>query len=291
MSLNTKCNACSKLVHEEDSICCSFCCTWIHLKCSSLSNYEFEIYKNNDNLKWQCLKCTFEELPFSNLQNFQFKNIFNLNKLSKKENFLNKLKYKSYCTVCNRKNHLRNTAVPCQICDSFIHKKCSGLEKKYLDNIEYSNLLENWQCPTCRLTLFPLASLNDEDFFDFFRSKKQLKTMANISVSSLKESIPALFSVDKFNQDNTTMNLNCDYYDFDELNNLASSTMESLENYLKIFHNNICSLQGNFDKLDSFLDNLLFSFDIISLSETWNSKSKTYIFDADDISGYQKYIG
>ena len=67
--------------------------------------------------------------------------------------------------------------------------------------------------------------------------------------------------------------------------------MESLGNYLKIFHNNICSLQGNFDKLDSFLDNLLFSFAIMSLSETWNSKSKTYIFDAGDVSGYQKYIG
>ena len=90
MSLNTKCNACSKIVHEEGSICCSFCCTWIHLKCSRLSNYE---------------KCS---------------------------------------------------------------NKCSGLDKKYLDNIEYSNLLENWQCPTCRLTLVPLASLNDEDFFDFF---------------------------------------------------------------------------------------------------------------------------
>ena len=34
---------------------------------------------------------------------------------------------------------------------------------------------------------------------------------------SLKENIPARFSVDKFNQDNTTMNLNCDYYDLDEI--------------------------------------------------------------------------
>ena len=74
----------------------------------------------------------------------------------------------------------------------------------------------------------------------------------NVSMSSLKENIPALFSVDKFNQDNTTTNLNCDYYDLDEINNLASSTLESLETSLKNFHTNICSLQGNFDKLDSF---------------------------------------
>ena len=105
-------------------------------------------------------------------------------------------------------------------------------------------------------------------------------------MSSLKENTPALFSVDKFNQDNTTMNLNHGYYDLDEINNLASSTLESLETSLKIFHTNICSLQGNFDKLDSFLDNLLFSFDVISLSETWNSKSKTYLFYAGDIHGY-----
>ena len=110
--------------------------------------------------------------------------------------------------------------------------------------------------------------MDDEEFFDFFRSTKKLNNTINVSMLSLKENIPALFSVDKFNQDNTTMNLNCDYYDLDEINNLALSTLESLETSLKIFHTNICSLQGNFDKLDSFLDNLLFYFDVISLSET-----------------------
>ena len=89
----------------------------------------------------------------------------------------------------------------------------------------------------------------------------------------------------------TTMNLNWDYYDLDEINNLAPSILEFLETSLKVFHTNKCSLQGNFDKLDSFLDNLLFSFDVISLSETWNSKSKTYLFDEGNIHGYQKYIG
>ena len=125
--------------------------------------------------------------------------------------------------------------------------KC--LDKGYLDNIKYSDLLSYWQCQTCKINLFPLTSLDGEEFFDFFCSTKKLNNAVNVSMSSLKENIPALFSVDKFNQDNTTMNLNCDYYDLDEINNLASSTLDSLETPLKIFHTNICSLQGNFDKL------------------------------------------
>ena len=291
MQINTKCNICCKLVDEEDSICCSFCCIWIHLKYSDLSNYEFDIYRKNEHLKWQCPKCTIEELPFSTLESKQTKKLFSQNHVSKKDRYLKNLKYKSHCCVCDRKNHLRNKAVPCQMCNSFIHQKCSGLDKGYLDNIKHSDLLSYWQCQTWKINLFPLTSLDDEEFFDFFRSTKKLNNTINVSMSSLKEKIPALFSVDKFNQDHTTMNLNCDYYDLDEINNLASSTLESLETSLKIFHTNICSLQGNFDELDSFLDNLLFSFDIISLSETWNSKSKTYLFDAGDIHGYQKYIG
>ena len=74
MQINTKCNVCCKLVDEEDSICCSSCCIWIHLKCSGLSNYEFEIYRKNEHLKWQCLKCTIEELLFSTLESKQIKN-------------------------------------------------------------------------------------------------------------------------------------------------------------------------------------------------------------------------
>ena len=100
---------------------------------------------------------------------------------------------------------------------------------------KYSDLLSYWQCQTCKINLFPLTSLDGEEFFDFFCSTKKLNNTINVSMSSLKENIPALFSVDKFNQDNTTMNLNCEYYDLDEINNLASSTLESLETSLKIF--------------------------------------------------------
>ena len=45
MQINSKCNVCCKLVDEEDSICCSSCCIWIHLSALGLSNYEFEIYR------------------------------------------------------------------------------------------------------------------------------------------------------------------------------------------------------------------------------------------------------
>ena len=60
-----------------------------------------------------------------------------------------------------------------------------------------------------------------------------------------------------------------------------------------LFHTNICSIQGNFDKLELLLDEIndVHCFDIISLTETWNPQSKEHLFHSKSLTGYQKYIG
>ena len=55
-----------------------------------------------------------------------------------------------------------------------------------------------------------------------------------------------------------------------------------------LLHTNICSLQGNFEKLEMLLRDLEYQFDVIALTETWNNDNNPS-FRAGVLPGYQKY--
>ena len=81
--------------------------------------------------------------------------------------------------------------------------------------------------------------------------------------------------------------MNFNYYEFHKLiNSLKSNKSENFS----IFHSNICSLQGNFDKLEILLDNLEHQFDITALTETWHMEGDVN-FTPSILPGYQKYEG
>ena len=52
-----------------------------------------------------------------------------------------------------------------------------------------------------------------------------------------------------------------------------------------VFHTNICSLQGNFEKLQTLITNLEFKFSVIAISETWTSESKINIYKPNNLKG------
>ena len=66
-------------------------------------------------------------------------------------------------------------------------------------------------------------------------------------------------------------------------------TTPNSENF-SLLHSNICSLQGNFDKLESLIDHLDYKFDVVALSETWETKGNAS-FTAGNLPGYQKVEG
>ena len=64
-----------------------------------------------------------------------------------------------------------------------------------------------------------------------------------------------------------------------------------MTDHLRYFHTNIRSLKVNHDNLTNLLDSLKPRFDVISLTETWNSNVNDAYFLADSIEGYTDYIG
>ena len=82
--------------------------------------------------------------------------------------------------------------------------------------------------------------------------------------------------------------MNFNYYETHEFHKLINSLKSNKSENFSIFHSNICSLQGNFDKLEILLDNLEHQFDIIALTETWHMEGDVN-FTPGILPGYQKY--
>ena len=57
-----------------------------------------------------------------------------------------------------------------------------------------------------------------------------------------------------------------------------------------MLHTNICSLQNTFYKLEVFLNNLKYEFDIVTLTETRHEENNV-TFKPGLLWGYQKYKG
>ena len=52
------CSTCTKGVNDEDAIFCSACDHWVHLKCTDLTETQFNYHINNPEETYFCLKCT-----------------------------------------------------------------------------------------------------------------------------------------------------------------------------------------------------------------------------------------
>ena len=106
------CRQCKRKVGKGDSICCSCCSVWHHLKCSGLSKTEFENHTKNKNLYWSCPDCV----------------VYRCEKYVK---VIVKNQERIFCDCCNK----------------WLHKKCSVLETNVFETLSNSN--EPWFCWDC----------------------------------------------------------------------------------------------------------------------------------------------
>ena len=106
------CKQCKRKVGKGDSICCSCCSVWYHLKCSGLSKTEFENLTKNKNLYWSCPDCT-------------------VYRCAKKAKIIGKKQKCIFCDYCNKQ----------------VHKMCSLLKTNVFETLSNSN--EPWFCWDC----------------------------------------------------------------------------------------------------------------------------------------------
>ena len=208
-----------------------------------------------------CSTCLSSEIPFSNVTNTH---IDTFNSLDAITHILN------ICTECHKEiNH--KDQLKCKLGNHFIHKKCSNSN---LNDINHST----WSCKNCKL--FPFDDLNDNDLIEnlITANQEQVKRRAKIKlinrIEELKTILPNIEIPDPMNDDphdNPVINFN--YYEINKLIKLTSNIKQ--ENHMSFFHSNIRSYDKNFDELDTLLCKIPYKFDIIGLTETWDSPGRT----------------
>jgi hypothetical protein len=254
-----------------------------------------------ENELWHCKKCYSNIFPFTNIDNNKFEKLFD----NKKKDLIipNITDLSNTCSVCTKTLYNKNKGIPCNMCNALIHRKCTKLKVKELINL-IKNDLPSWECSACIKLKFPFSDIPDCEIEEqtFNSNFNCICKTKNISSQNITKEIfnfsKMNFDTDKnFNietdnndiEDATQLSVDFSYYLTHDFHKLIQK-QKSPKN-ISILHSNICSLRGNFDKLEQLIINLDHEFDVIALTETWNSNEKSHLFKPGLLEGYQPYDG
>ena len=301
-----KCLKCKFHVLDKDKgIQCDSCDSWIHIKCTNLTNKDYEHFINNNELPWYCKLCMNHIFPFTSLDPINFSDVFKVDKYeqkSKMSNIINVNKLKNECPVCTRKLNKPLRGIPCLTCKSLVHRRCSKLSTQEINLFFNSSLYKNYECYCCMGTKFALNNVNDETLYTLsFNSNMQCPCLTHALLNTDADKYKLKFDVDDYEKE---LNFSTgpdildyvnvftpafEYYDVHKFHKLAMKDKSNTD--FSIFHTNICSLQGNFEKLEILLHDLDYRFSVIALTETWNAKINNKKFSPGVLEGYQRYDG
>lgn len=262
------CHVCKKIC-LNNSIFCDLCHTWVHGKCVKLTQHQLRLYSAKPD-PYFCPKCISSLIPFSNVTNAHIDQFNSLNPHSRPaaEN----------CSCCLKPiNH--NELIECKLGKHFLHKKCSNEDLKSINR-------SLWSCNNCKR--FPFNCLNDDQITSEFvdpnhtaPAKRAAKIKLNRKINELATTLPKITLADPSNHDNE-ININFKYYEFNEFNKMSSKVNQA--NHMTLFHSNIRSYHKNFDEIAALVSNMSLQFDVIGLTETWDSPKKP--IDPQDLAGY-----
>ena len=179
------------------------------------------------------------------------------------------------CNICSET--IYSSAIKCSICTSFFHKKCCKTTNNCLNNFQNN---KNWYCLKCS-KLFVYHCIDDDEFLLENNHLDLNLNLAHIYKDSLDfEFKPFDYTefrssdfegdIDPENHFFNQIDLDCKYFTESQLNHSITK-----ENGLSIIHFNCRSLNANFKKIEEFILNNGYSFDVIACSETWLKKDSS----------------
>ena len=201
------------------------------------------------------------------------------------------------CPVCFRKVPSNARILKCDCCLRFIHKNCSNLYKKDLDEIISEN--RSWSCLNCNENNFPFNNISEnEPFYASIRMHNDSKvneaeTFCNRLFEPFEinendyihQDIDSDPDIHFYNQNQLISNLNSKYYSESGFSRYISPTLGKEKECMSFTHLNIRSARANLKYFETYLHALEYSFDCICLSETWFNDSNA---DAYNMEGYNK---
>ena len=128
----SNCKSCKIIIgSKEKSICCDICSQWLHFKCSKISESLFLKHTLDSTLTWRCEHCTIDR-----------------------------------CGKCRKVIGKKQSSICCDICNNWIHLRCTKIKKSEFLSIGYSD--ENWFCDDCMQEIMPFSQLDNNKLNKIF---------------------------------------------------------------------------------------------------------------------------
>ena len=125
--LDDLCGICNLEVKFEDKgIVCDRCNKWVHIKCTKVSDIEYEHYQINPEENFVCKKC-------------------------------------KKCGVCDKTIASNHRKLSCSLCVKYVHLKCNKFDKNDHEYYQKNKHLD-FYCINCLHDNLPLVSLKDNEF-------------------------------------------------------------------------------------------------------------------------------
>ena len=262
------CYFCKKIC-LTDAVFCELCNTWLHFKCLKFSKKQYNnLSSSND--PFFCTKCISSALPFVNIPKTHL-DLFN--------STISEPKLSLPCYKCHKHIHNHQQSIKCNLGKHILHFKCSNLNRSDQDN----NKL--WSCQDC--LKFPFSDLDNEQILietSFtVKTKRNAKITLNKTLNNFNKHLPQLILPDMTDNDNDSP-MNFSYYDNHHL--LELSKKINPDDTLSFFHTNIRSYNDKIDEFKALLNTFPLSFDIIGMSETWDTEE--HPIEQQAFEGYQE---
>ena len=279
------CNICNTLA-LTNVIYCDACNTWLHAAClgmpkKSLSNL------SKDSSDWFCSNCLKDFLPFyKESHKTIISNTFN-------SCLVNQVTVIKNCHVCTKPIKCGQNNITCKLGKHKCHLKCVNLTKNNLKNVN----LDLWSCRDCNP--IPFQDVDNLDlisgtFNSLLDCSCKCSNVKNAFLFKMFKDFPALQLTttaphpeeNPWEEEETTETLDLDYYQMHDFHQLKNSFGDESK-HLSLIHTNIRSYAKNFSSFTNLLASLDYNFDVIGLTETWQSGNS--VFNPRLLPGYHPY--
>ena len=180
------------------------------------------------------------------------------------------IKQKFPCGICLKNVRESQPSILCNNCNFYVHITCSEVSPS-----EYKTLADEpdevpWFCKKCtiadRESIFPFGTVENEILSDLFELDKPsvVDSLPSFEITSHLTNLPNLQDYDIDEQ--LPSNIDSNYVSIQDL-----SSTDTNHTDLSFLHMNIRSLSCHFDELQTLLVNLKVPFDVVAVSETWDS--------------------
>ena len=171
--------------------------------------------------------------------------------------------------------------IPCNCCNSLIHRRCSKLKSSEIRDLSKTKKYI-WECHYCKTFVgLNYNELEQESFNSLysckcfkntdFTTEKDKNIFHYTPINNIEDKKTSLADTNNF-LESFTIQPNFDYFQTHDFHKLVQK--KQVQNSFSILHTNICSLYANAEGLEMLLYKLNHNFSVIALSETWTSKQE-----------------